>query len=263
MGNEARLAGAVAAGALVTAGTALAISTWSPRNAFLRVPSTGNRVETWATTPHEVRYGTIPQNARLIPILEPRHAPMLPAGTNVNTKSGRLLCVRFVRDLLGMGGRGNEDPRCVLLELAVETGWFRASWNNNLGNVKAQGSIYARSPAEVIATRQVYTTNYESAGVHILLDRVNSLDAYHAYDDPGVFMRRQSMLYDRTYGGVTAGFVAGGLEGLIAAERILGGTLPDGGRGPMYSGSVSIQREAMARWYWRTSERLCGTDWVR
>lgn len=254
---------AASLGAGMLAGSlAYTVSTFSIRPHLLRPagPLTPELIRDWANTRGEVKYQPHPANAKLVNLVEHVSTPLVPVGNRQTTREGALVYFERVRQALRSAGRGGEDCRCAGLLIAIEGAWGHIEWNNNLGNVKAQGSIYADSPESIVTSRQVWTTNLECDGMHILRDRVFSLDAYPSYPDAATFLRRQKMLLQRRYPDVIPGYEAGDLEGLLRAERSLGGQNPEGVR---YSGSFATQREATARWYWYRWSRILGSDFTR
>lgn len=220
-------------------------------------------LDRWADTRGEVRYGPIPDNARRIPIVDRRRTPIVPLDNRQTTPRGAAVYFEAMRRLLGDSGRGSEDVRCAGLLTAIESAWGKTAWNHNINNVKAQGSIYAESKQSILESRQVWTTNQEATEIYLLIDRVNSLDAYHGYSDFSTYFRRSKMLLQRVYPGVIEAWERGELDGLLAGERILGGEAINGRSGPRYSASFAIQRVATARWFWSRFSMIMGEGWRR
>lgn len=237
-----------------------------------------SRVRRWAligNTPglratKEVRYvNELPANAREVPVVVPRRTPITGRRINGARRDDVLAFLDALRRELQRAGRGDEDVRCNALLYANETAWNNACYGWNGGNVKAQTTVFyplrgrsIEQCADAISREQrVYTTNPTASEIFLLVDRVNSLDGYAGYETCEAFLRRQKdVTFGRNYPGVLSGYRRGGLEGLIEAERAMGGENP--GR-LIYSGAPAAARELQARAYWNRMNRLLGNSFTR
>lgn len=238
-------------------------------------------VRRWADTGHGLFPGATkevlfyasapPQGAILVPITDRVRTPIgnLQATDARGPTGKRAQFLVALRSLLNSNGWGDCDPRCVMLLIANESNWGHASWNRNPINAKSQGGVWARSVDEVVRTRQVYHTNYETNGIYLLTDNtvsritglvVGSLDGYPSYASWGQFFRRFKSLMERRYPGYLTGCRAGGLAGLVVAERALGGENPGGLK---FSGASAASRESQARAYWANTAARVGAEFVR
>jgi hypothetical protein len=219
----------------------------------------------WTHRPYRF---AIPPNAREVPVTNPVRTPLVPGGFNRNTGE-RVRYLNAVRDILRRAGLGAYDPRILMILYANESAWDRASWGYNLGNVKAQNTVYARSYPELLRTRKVFVTVPESSGVQVFKDNLRSIDGYHTFADPADYMRysnrvaivspnyanRQVTVGGRVFRGAPEALTVGGIAGCEAFARIvsLGGYSPEG----------PDQRARMFVGAWNRSAQLCGAGWVR
>lgn len=254
---------AVGLGAAALAGLAYAVipqltaHTIVPlRERSVFVPS--DRREALANAPREWRPLPAPSGARLVPLIDPPRTPFPDARaltTRVATSSELYRAsLAETKRILRASGRGDEDARCVNWLWQKETGWGRSCWGRNLGNRKAGPLTYA-SP-ELIRSGQVYTSHAQASAVYALVDRVNSLDVYNAFDSWEASCRDEKRLFEFSrYAGVLEGYRQGGLEGLQAAIT----AMHRGG----YSPGVLATKVAECSWYWRLASRLAGEEFVR
>jgi hypothetical protein len=195
-----------------------------------------------------------PSGSRQVPILPlQRTATGMPLALPLarypsNDKAWITQSLRNARAALVTAGRGAEDVRCSFCLTVIETGWGKCAWNHDYGNVKGT-SAYWGNPSTI---RQgfMWTRTPESTGCYVLVDRVRSLDCYHAFADWAGYARYQRRLFTeyRAFRGVCDAWQVGGLNGLLAGEDILA----KGG----YSGTGQMGRRADARAYWARMRRL-------
>lgn len=156
-------------------------------------------------------------------------------------------CMRNVRAALVNSGRGDEDARCAFCLSVIETGWGKTAWDHDYANVKASSAYYGNP--DTIRAGFMWTKTPESAGVHVLIDRVRSLDCYHSFANMADFFHYQGRLFTQypNFLGVRPGWRVGGLPGLYMGED----SLASGG----YSGTGRLGRRADAYAYWRRMTR--------
>ena len=219
----------------------------------------------WTHRPYRF---AVPPTAKEIPVTAPGRTTLVPEGFNRNN-SQRVRYLNAVRTILQRAGLGSYDPRILMILYANESAWDRACWGYNIGNVKAQGTLYARSYPELLRTRKVYTTVPESVGCQVFIDGLRSIDGYHVFADPADYMRysnrvaiiapnysrRSVVVNGRTYNGAPDALTQGGIDGAEAFARIisLGGYSPEG----------PDARARMFRGAWNRSQTLCGDGWIR
>lgn len=198
-----------------------------------------------------------PAGAREVPLFPSGPRTPFPGGTGtrLSTDGGAFReFLAFARQVLRDSGRSDEDVRCTAWLWIKETGWGRACYGYNCGNRKATASTYG-SPESIVAGR-VWTTRQGATGVYPLIDRINSFDVYNTFGDWAGSARDELALFNwSNYAGVLAGYRAGELEGLLAAQTAM--------RRGGYSGGLLATQLAECRWYWRIGERLAGAGWVR
>ena len=219
----------------------------------------------WTHRPYQM---AVPPSAREVPVVSPARTPLVPGGFNRLTGE-RARYLDAVREVLRAAGLGHYDPRILMILWANESGWDRACWGYNIGNVKSQNTVYAQSLPDLIRTRRVRVTVPESIGVQVFADNLRSIDGYHVMPDPATYARyadrvairspnysgRTVSVSGQTYRGAEDALRRGGIDGAEAFARIvsLGGYSPEG----------PDARSRMFRGSWAASERLCGARWVR
>jgi len=219
----------------------------------------------WTHRPYRF---AVPPNAREVPVMNPVRTPLVPEGFNRNSGE-RVRYLNAIRTVLQRAGLGSYDARILMILYANESAWDRACWGYNMGNVKAQNTVYARSYPELLRTRKVFVTVPESSGVQVFKDNLRSIDGYHVFTDPADYARysnrvaiispnyanRQVVVNGRTYRGAPDALTVGGIDGAEAFARIvsLGGYSPEG----------PDARARMFRGAWNRSAQLCGSGWVR
>lgn len=203
---------------------------------------------------------SMPDGARQVPVLMRKRTPTgdplaLPLERYPsNNKTWLVQSLKNLRTALVNSGRGDEDVRCAFCLTAIETGWGKIGWNWNLGNVKGSSAYYGNP--DTIRAGYLWTKTPESVGAYVLVDRVNSLDCYHAFSTWADYCHYQGRLFSpqyRIYNGVRESWKVGGIMGLYAGEDILA-------RGG-YSGTGSVGRRADAYAYWRRMRRLFPDTW--
>lgn len=219
----------------------------------------------WTHAPYQM----VPRvPAHEVPVIAPFRTPLVVGGFN-RLSGERVRYLNAVREVLRAGGLSHYDPRILMILWANESGWDRHCWGNNLGNVKAQGTVYAQSFPQLVRDRKVRVTVPESIGVQVFMDNLRSIDGYHVMPDPATYARycdrvairspnyanRTVTVGGRAYRGAEDALRAGGIDGAEAFARIisLGGYSPEG----------PDARTRMFRGSWAVSQRLCGAGWVR
>lgn len=200
-----------------------------------------------------------PSGTRQVPILPLSRTPtglplpLPPERYPSNRKDWIRQSLANLRTAMSAAGRGDEDVRCAFCLTVIETGWGKIGWNWNMGNVKGSSAYHGN--AETIANGFLWTRTPESIGAYVLVDRVNSLDCYHAFENWTAYCRYQARLLTEypNFRGVREAWRVGGIEGLYAGERIFA----KGG----YSGTGEMGRLADARAYWSRMRRLFQTEW--
>lgn len=162
----------------------------------------------------------IPAGAHEVPVISPRRTRLVPEGFNRMTGE-RVKYLDAIRRVLRNAGY-NWDARVLMILWAIESGWDNSCWGFNVGNIKAQGTVYARSFAELQSTRKVFVTVRESNAVQVFGDRVASIDGYHAFDTAEAYARYTNRLLT-TYPGAIAALEQGGEAGAAAFARALYG----------------------------------------
>lgn len=224
----------------------------------------------WTHRPYRF---AIPTTAKEVPVAAPRRTPIVPEGFNRMTGE-RVRYLNAVRGILQRAGLGSYDPRILMILWANESAWDRASWGNNLGNVKSQGTLYCQDYPTLLRTRKVWTTVPESEGVQVFIDGLNSIDGYHTFSDPSVYARycnrvavvaplyagRSVTVNGVTYRGAADALTRGDIGGCEAFARIISPPT----RGALgYSPEGPDERARMFVGAWRNSARLCGAGWIR
>src|SRR6185295_10826759 len=74
-------------------------------------------------------HGTVEERPKI-------HEPVFP-----NTTPGHVAFVSAMLDSLGRKGLSQESSILFTAHVARETGWGKAIWNNNIGNIKASGRL--------------------------------------------------------------------------------------------------------------------------
>ena len=224
----------------------------------------------WTHRPYQV---AIPASAQEVPVIAPFRTPVVPQGFNRLTGE-RVRYLDGIREILRGAGLGAYDPRILMILWANESGWDRATWGHNLGNVKAQGTVYCQDYPTLVRTRKVRTTVPESRGVQVFADNLASIDGYHVMPDFTAYARycdrvairaplyagRTVVVAGQAYRGAADALARGGLEGAEAFARIIS---PPSRGGLGYSPELPDARAAMFRGSWAASARLCGSRWVR
>lgn len=224
----------------------------------------------WTHRPYRM---AIPANAREVPVTSPVRTKLVPEGFNRLT-SERTRYLDAVRRVLQGAGLGAYDPRILMILWANESAWDRASWGYNLGNVKAQGTVYCASYPTLLQTRKVFVTVPESVGVQVFIDGLRSIDGYHVFRTPEEYARycdrvavKASLYANRTvtvngvtYRGAQDALTRGDVGGCEAFARIIS---PPTRGGLGYSPELPDARAGMFLGAWRNSARLCGAGWRR
>lgn len=160
-----------------------------------------------------------------------------------------------VREMLNEAGAGDVDPRCYWRLIGNECGptgvhcWYKA-----IGNMKANWGIYGT--ADRMRAGFVSVAAPECSCVWAVVDSYQSHDVYYGYDTfRNAVTHHMRLFQNPRYAGVRSGYAAGGLAGLIQAER----ALANGG----YSPETADTREAEATRFWNARARQCGDGWVR
>ena len=215
-------------------------------------------LDTWRRSPREIALvsegARIPADARPARLVLPRSTAPFARNADTGSREVRRAMYRFLRDALRAAGRGDEDVRVVMLRVAIESGWLRAgrSFHNNLGNIKAQGHVWATDWPT--AMRGELSTDIGDARlVYILRDRVRSVDGYPGFESLSDYLRFDNRVITRRYPLAKAGAIQGGEAGLVRAEEALG-------RGG-YSPAGPTERRIMAWAYWRRSRAMFGDVW--
>ncbi|MBL8228997.1 MAG: peptidoglycan-binding protein [Bryobacterales bacterium] len=194
----------------------------------------------------------LPPGARNVPVIAPYRTPLVPGGFNRLT-SDRVRFLDAIRAALSAAGL-NWDARVMMPLWANESGWDRANYGNNVGNIKSQGSVYSPSYARLIETRQVAVTVRESVGVMVFADRVRSIDGYHAFSTAAHYARYCERIFS-SYPGALRALQSGGLEGAQAFAHAL-----QSRRGHHYSPASVEDAVAMFRGSYNRSAALIGPD---
>lgn len=188
----------------------------------------------------------IPPNARRVPLVPPTTTRFVPGGYN-RSNAQRIKFFQAIKQW----GIGNLDVRVIGLRLAQESGWGFACQQHNIGNRKAQGTLYCESWQVLVNEQRVWTTNQVASGVHGLVDRVRSADFYPSFSSFGDGMRDWlQLLSTPKYSRALEGARRGGLEGCIQFARHLA---KEG-----YSPGTEANAEAEARGYWDSSRSKIG-----
>lgn len=179
------------------------------------------------------------------------------------TRAGMIDALGSLRRLMADAGRADEDVRCYWSLLRIECGpTGRHCWRKNVGNYKANWTIYASADslrAHYAMTRAPYADSLWCAK-----DRVMSSDLYWGYPDWNSALQHHKQLFQwSNYAGVLPGYRRGGLEGLVAAERALALGGYTGGETRAIREAKAVTREARARNFWAHCARIAVDAWVR
>lgn len=267
-GGVVAIGGGIAAYFLLTQGTTQfalrrTVNPANPDRITEWVSRDGNEVRfvsregapTFGSWTRGVYVAAIPAGAHEVPVIEPRRTPLVPEGFN-RFNGERVKYLDAIRRTIRGAGL-NWDARVLMLLWAVESGWDRAVYGNNQGNIKSQGTVYARSFPELRASKRVFVTVADSVGVSVFGDRVRSIDGYHAFATPEAYARYTARLMG-SYPGALAALEGGGLAGAQAFARAL-----YGGARKYSPAPVATQVEKYTGG-WNASERLIGAArWVR
>lgn len=235
-----------------------------------RVPNMNlaQQIARYATTNRWNALDTAPAGAKRLPILGASLTQPVPGYTDWHrigvTKDGVDGCLSVLRAALQDAGRGDEDVRCVLYRMAEETSWLDGHmWGWNPMNFKAPG-VYASSATVLDAGGgYVLDTHYPSAShIFLLVDRLQSFDAYYGFDTFGDGLQSAAQWFERNgynsgaSGGVRGAYIAGDKDGLTASEIILAQ------RGFSTGYTVAAAQVRPGR-FWDRCAALCGATWVR
>ena len=189
---------------------------------------------------------SIPSNARRVPLVPPTNTPFVPGGYNRNNAQR----IKFFQAVKSWG-IGDVDVRVIGLRLAIESGWGYACQQRQIGNKKAQGTLFCESWRTLVDQQQVWTTNQTCDGVHGLIDRARSGDFYHSFSSfRGAMADWLAFLATPKYRRAYDAARQGGLEACVTFAR----TLAKEG----YSPGTEASQEAEARGYWRACESKIG-----
>lgn len=203
---------------------------------------------------HRAYQFPIPADAREVPVTTPYRTPFVPGGFNRLT-SDRVKYLDAIRGILSRAGL-NWDARVIMILWANESGWDRAVYGFNAGNIKSQGTVYQRDFPTLLSTKKVFVTVPESVGIMVFADRVASVDGYHAFRSAEDYARYCARILSRYTGAIPA-LERGGIEGAEAFARALQG-------GPRKYSPASVEDAvAMFRGSWNSSARLIGARYVR
>ncbi len=161
-----------------------------------------------------------PPGARTVPVVAPYATPLVPGGFD-RMSSERVRFLDAIRTTIQRAGL-DWDARVLLPLWANESNWDRSNWGNNVGNIKAQRSVYSPSFPHLVRTHTVQVSVPESVAVMVFVDRVNSIDGYHAFASAEDYVRYTARIL-RTYHGATAALQTGGIEGAALFARALQG----------------------------------------
>lgn len=166
--------------------------------------------------------------------------------------------VRYLNAIRAVAARSRlafADPRLLLVLLSKESNWDRAVHGNNPWNIKAQGSVYSPSYADLARTRSVYVTVPECSRLYILQDNLSSVDAYPAFDSMvDSFNYAHAVFGMDKYTNAIPALAIGGRDGCLQFAESIGG---------VYSGTAKASYRQWMLATWDACARLCGQDWVR
>lgn len=184
-------------------------------------------------------------DARIVPIVPINSTPLVPHASENDGASQAAALKRFAAAWKGVDSA--IDPRCGYCLFVKESGWSgNGSHHFNSFNMKCASVIYGTP--ELIRERKIWSGVREAVGIYLVVDRVNSFDAYTAFASHESYAKYAHRVLSRSYSRTIEGWRAGGLEGLVEAEKALA-------RGD-WSGATESARETGARAYWARMSRL-------
>jgi hypothetical protein len=133
----------------------------------------------------------------------------------------RVLFLNAIRRAIQSAGL-NWDARVLMPLWANESNWDRSNFGYNVGNIKAQGTVFARSFAQLVETKTVWVVVPESTGVMVFGDRVASIDGYHAFANATAYCRYAARRF-ASFPGALDALQRGGEEGAANFARALQG----------------------------------------
>lgn len=169
---------------------------------------------------------TPPANSRPVPLIAHTWAPWSEEHRAYGRKSAsspafapvfRANMAAFRRVLAPMNGDNSYDWRVFGYLINNECAYGNASWNFNVGNVKANWSCWANTQSLSQTPPTFYTQSTRAIGIHCLTDRRRSFDTYHGYPSFEVgWAAVFATLSSERHRPCLAGARMGGVEGAAA-----------------------------------------------
>jgi hypothetical protein len=213
------------------------------------------------------RVDTQPDNCYAIPIVGRVYTPIVPNPQRLSVLRVRGMTTQVIQTIktqLVQADRADEDPRCVWILWALESGHGRSIWNLNCGNIKTGPNLQGNPQIITASPPTIWTPLSNPKGVYLLIDGLNSFDGYFSYNALSDYMRDQKRLfefplYNRNGTSVLGGYRRGGLDGLMQAAEALSRGGYSGPTVPAPALALSIfQRQRDHRSLWNLYMRAAG-----